>query len=258
MPTLPLLDTLCGHLHVDLKTDMRLPIIGNRKATHEFRIPIEDGVIPIRSLKDGISTLESLAIDFEIEPGRLILEKDLPLVPFDAKPLVHWTLDEQGDALAKAKRVRVATLLQPELPKSAKEAAAKDREEKGSAMALRRIDADDIDVALSLARASVLEAAGGRIHLGTAERAPVDTLHITGALSHVPSEPAPGELKIAAKSLLAALDGLRLGARTLSAAALRIGTIDPATIAFTGLRPTNIDSTFEAVALEALHLRPAR
>lgn len=256
VPSLPLLDTLCGHLHVDLVTDVRLPIIGERKATHAFRIPIDEGVIPIAALEDGLSTLESLAIDFEIEPGKLILEKDLPLVPFDAKPLVHWTLDERGDALAKDKRVRIATLLQPELPEATREQAEEERRSKGSAVSLRRVDAADIDVAVSLERESELELGGGRIRLGSAQRAALEELRITGSVSHVPQEPAPGELQVVAKSLLAALEGLQVGGRTLSAARVVVGIIDTTTLTFEGLRPSRLQSELHAVHLEALHLGP--
>ena len=74
---------------------------------HKLRVPVEHGVINFHELERDLSFLEDAVLDFEWKGDRLILEKDIPLVPFDNETLVSWRLDDEGQALADAERLRL-------------------------------------------------------------------------------------------------------------------------------------------------------
>ncbi len=256
LPNLPFLPHLHGKIAVDVIPDVTLPIIGSRKATHAFRIPVEGGIIKLGDVESGLSTLENLVIDFEVEDGKLVLEKDIPLIPFDNKPLVEWKLDGPAQALANDKRVALSTLMQATLPASAKKEADAERKKKGKAIDLRRLDLANIDVDLRCAGTSELAVAGGTVRLGDAQRPAIGELRVTGNLTHVPGDPSPGQLSLTAKNLLAGLDGVSVGDRTLTVSEVGVGAIDGVTVAFAGVKPQSAEARASGLTLRGVHLGP--
>lgn len=131
------LDALDGHVDVDVSLDVAVPVIGHRKGTHELRIPIERGVIDYKRAEHQLAAIEDALIDFELEDGRLILEKDIPLVPRDEKVLLYWALDPEERALAEEDKVRLRTLmgaLKPARTPKQKKQDAEDKRERLAAL----------------------------------------------------------------------------------------------------------------------------
>ena len=256
IPELPLLAHLSGQLDLDVIPDVTLPIIGTRRAKHEFRIPIQNGVIGIEQLESSLSTLENMVIDFEVEDGKLVLEKDIPLVPFDNTPLVFWSLDRDAQALANDKRVAIATLMKPELPESAKKSADEDRKKKGKAIDLKKIDVANVDISLRCGGPSELAVGGGRVRLGSSDHAAIGELKITGGITYAPNDPVPGEVTVSGKQLRLGLDALGLGTRTLSAVDVGLETIDAINVGFAGVRPSTVNAMASGIRLVGIHLGP--
>jgi hypothetical protein len=256
---LSILDLLEGHVAVDLGTDVTVPVLGRRAATHRFRIPIVEGAIDFRALEKNLATLENLVLDFELEDDKLVLEKDIPLVPFDNKPLVQWPLDAGGHALARTDRIRLAVLARPELPASTKAEADQARRTQGSAVQLRKIDARRLDVELRVAAPFQLSAAGGRVCWGGNAKPSVGALRVRGDLAHVPGDPPPGELGITAKDLHASLDDISLGGtRRLTVGALHLPALERLVVAFAGLRPGATTGKLTGLRLAKIDLRAAK
>jgi hypothetical protein len=255
--SLPFLDLLDGHVGVDVVTDVTVPILGRRKATHGFRIPIEGGVVDFNALERSLAGLEDLVIDFEVEGDKLILEKDIPLVPFDNVPLVQWSLDDEGIALAKKKKVRISALARPQLPPSAKKKADEERREKGSAVRLRRLDVRNIDVSLAVGGPFELDVAGGHLRFGAPGRPAIGELKVEGAVAHVPEQPKKGRLGIAARSILVEAAGVVLGGRRLDFAA-NVDAVEELVIDFVGLRPSKASTRLTGVGLRKVDVGPDR
>ena len=242
IPPLPFLDLLQGHVNVDLVTDVSLPIIGGRQATHRFRVPIADGIVELRSLSGSLATLESLVLAFAVRGDRLVLEKDIPLVPFDNQPLVHWPLDAEGLELAAKDRVRLSTLVSPQLPAPAGGERDKTPREKGKGVQLRRIDAEEIDIALGVSAPFCLELAGGRIEFGGDGRPSVGELRAQGSVGHRPLEPPAGRLAATVSEIHLAARDVRIGERRLHVGALHLQTVHEITLALAGLRPISLST----------------
>ncbi len=251
------LDLISGNLAVDVVTDVSLPILGSRKATHSFRLPIDAGVISFKAIEKGIATLESLVLDFEVEGDKLILEKDIPLVPFDNQPLVTWMLDDVGRKLAKDDKVRLSTLARPQLPPKVKAAADADRAKKGKAVELRRIDVDNLDLRISITSTFELAVGEGRVRFGASERASIELLHVTGELAHDGNGDAPrGAIRVMGKGLHAALHGISLPRRKLDAHAVSVDTIEAVDVGFAGFRPRKASVRVAGVQLDKVQLTP--
>ncbi len=107
-----LLDGLAGEINVDLALDLTVPVIGRRRATHRFRIPIVDGVVDYMGLEGDLSTLESALLDFAIRDAALVLEMGNPVPPETRprKPILQWDLAPAGLDLARRDRIRLAML----------------------------------------------------------------------------------------------------------------------------------------------------
>ncbi len=111
---IPLLDGLSGQLDVDLGLDLTVPVLGHRRATHKFRIPIENGALDYRKLESDLSTLEDLLLDFSMRDDVLVLELGIPLLPTRGmgKPLLRWHVEGEDVALAHQHWIRLAMLPQ--------------------------------------------------------------------------------------------------------------------------------------------------
>jgi hypothetical protein len=111
---LPLLDGLAGQLDVDLGLDLTVPVLGRRRATHKFRIPIESGALDYLKLENDLSTLEDALLDFAMRDGGLVLEMGIPFVPTrgKGKPILRWDVEGDDLVLARKDRIRLAMLPQ--------------------------------------------------------------------------------------------------------------------------------------------------
>jgi hypothetical protein len=254
VPHLAFVDHLRGHLNVDLTVDVSLPIIGGREATHRFRIPIDEGVVELRALSRSLSTLESLVLGFAVRGDRLVLEKDIPLLPFDNQPLVSWQLDAEGLELAARDRVRLSTLLRPQLAASAKEPRESTTRDKGKGVQLRRIDAEEIDVVLAVPAPFSLELAGGRIDFGGEGRPSLGELRVQGSVGHQPLEPPEGRVAASAKEIHLAASDVQLGTRRLQIGAAHLQSVHEVVLNFVGLRPASLSARGGGLTLEKLEI----
>lgn len=242
VPHLAFVDLLQGHVNVDLTVDVSLPIIGGREATHRFRIPIDEGIVELRALSRSLSTLESLVLGFAVRGDRLVLEKDIPLLPFDNQPLVSWQLDAEGLELAAQDRVRLSTLLRPQLAASGKDPRESTTREKGKGVQLRRIDAEEIDVVLAVPAAFSLELASGRIDFGGEGRPSLGELRAQGSVGHQPLEAPEGRVAASAKDIHLAASDVQIGTRRLQIGAAHLQSVHEIVLGLVGLRPASLST----------------
>lgn len=249
-----LLDKVKGRFDVDLTADATVPVIGRRKATHRFRVPIADGTINFKELESGLARLEDAVLDFAVRDDKLVFEKDLPLVPFDTKTLVYWALPPQELLLARRKRVRLSRLIRWQLPKRAQ---PKSGPAGKSAIDLRRLDINGIEIDLSMAAGGTLETAGGSIHFGARDDHALEALEIRGALRHKASGALePTSVQVQMRALELALASVQLGSTRLDTQ-LRVAAIERASVAFDGFRPGNMTATVLEVVFTQLKTRSA-
>ena len=171
---IPILDTIRGHLNVDLNLEVKIPVVGSRVGEHKFRVPIVDGIINYKKLEKNLATLENAFIDLAHKNDRLVVERDIPLLPFDAKELVWWQLDEEAAALAVTDEVRLRTLATPVLPPAKPTDPTKEKKR-----VIVGAAANNIDVQLSLG-ASEIPLLGGILKLGGPDRDAFSSLQISG------------------------------------------------------------------------------
>lgn len=246
---LPPLDALQGQIDVDVNVDATVPVLGVRKATHSFRIPVQDGHINFKEVERSLAALEDAVLDFEVEPGRLILEKDLPLVPFDNVTLVYWPLDAEDQALAERKRVRLRKLLEWRIPVE----LTKDKgdKKKESSVGLRRLGIENIDVDLSVGRSELPLGSSGKVVLGGEGVAGIEKLQVDGSIRYAPGESAsPSALAIEATALAASSLEMMVGGRALRANTVAAGGIAGGKVSFEGFRPTGATLTVKDVRIE--------
>jgi len=245
---LPPLDALDGQIDVDVNVDATVPVLGVRKATHCFRIPVQNGAINFKEVERSLAALEDAVLDFEVEPGRLILEKDLPLIPFDNVTLVYWPLDGDDQALAERKRVRLRKLLEWRIPVE----LTKDKgDKKGSSVGLRRLGIENIDIDLSLGHAELPLGSSGKVTLGGEGRPGIEKLQVDGAIRYAPGEaPTPSALAIEATAISATSLELGVGDRQLRASTVAAGSIAGGKVSFEGFRPTGAAFTIKDVRIE--------
>jgi len=240
-----LLDRLHGQLDVDLTVDATMPVIGRRRATHHFRVPIEHGTIDFRELEHDLARLEDAVIDFEVRNGNLVLERDVPLIPGLHKPLVLWPLNDVERGLAKKHIVRLRTLLAYRMPEKA-EVGSEDKPR----VVFRRLDFDNIGIAVAL-RAPGEEGSESHAELGgPVPDAGLADLRVAGFVRHCfEGEQEPGAVSIVASGLDATLRGLRLGGARADAASARVDAIEEVSMTFDGLRPRRLTATIRGLRL---------
>lgn len=265
-----LLDLVSGSLEIDANVDASVPIIGRRRATHAFRVPIEGGTLDYKRLERGLSALEDAVIDFEVKGSRLVIERDIPIIRM-RKDLVEWYLDGDELALARQRRVRLRTLPRYQLVSE----GGGDIELKGL-----RLDPIDIDLTVGTAAGTAGAAAspdaegtppgassgqdpeqpaeagttdtGGAMLDGVLPQLAIASLEIAGALCH---PDAPGLLTVTAHQLAAALRDLPLGNMALDVGELSIESLGPAQITCQALRPDALSVTIRGVRLRDVILR---
>jgi hypothetical protein len=241
-------DHLEGKLEVDLTTDATVPLIGRRRATHKFRIPIHDGAIDIKELEHDLSALEDAVLDFVFEKGALHLVKDIPLVPFDRKTLLYWPLAEGDLELAADNRVRISRLADYHTPRSG---SGRGKGNGGkSSVALRELHFDNIAADLSLTGPATVDLAGGRIHLGE-----VSGLRAQGEIHHDAAEDTADETLVELESADWSLriEGLDVGGRRLDVDRLAVDRLEGAAITFHDVAPAEMRATVHGLHLERVH-----
>lgn len=237
-----ILDTVNGQLDVDLTMAATVPVIGRRRATHHFRIPIDGGIINYRELERDLSDLEDAFIDITLRGRSLVLERDIPFIPGFQKPILIWDLSEGDVGLAGQYLVRLRTIPHFRMPGS-------DGGGKKSKFKLHRLDFDNLAVGLSIDDAALLTSGTGSL------RASVDQLGVSGNLHYIPNtEHEETSLALTAQRLTAVARELILGGKALHSAELRIGSIENATLTFEGLTPRRLEVTLRNVQLNNLAL----
>lgn len=251
-----LLDLLGGHVAVDVFVDTALPVIGHRRATHRFRLGVEHGTIDFQQLESGLSGLEDAFLDIELDGDAIVLERDIPLIPGDAKPILVWKLDDAVElALARENRVRLRRLARFEV--------AGRREGGGggggkSPVQLRQLKLQNIDAELSMSPAGAVVApdAAAQTLEGWLQRASVDILRITGEVDYArgEGEPPPGTLSISGQALEATVAGVPLGRAALQRALLRVDALEHVAVGFAGLHPRTTEARARGLSVRELRL----
>lgn len=247
---LAFLDLLSGHVDVDVHVDARIPVIHRRSAVHRLRVPVEHGVIDFHELERNLSFLEDAVLDFEVKGSQLILEKDVPLIPFDNETLVSWSLDTEGMRLAEDHKVRLRTLAHPAFPAKPPPQPGEDAKKPG--FQLEKLDFDPVSIALTLAGPASIRASGVATKLGTADTAAVAAVAVHGAVRHRPeSAPEPGALEITAEGISAEATSVTVGNRVVTIAEATIGAVARAAVTFVGLSPRTLVADVRDVSLGA-------
>jgi hypothetical protein len=238
---LGLLDGLSGHVHVDVEADLTVPVIGRRRATHRFRIPIAAGVVNFRELEDDLSTLENSLIDFAVREGHLVLERGIPLLPTRGfgKPIVAWPLSPTELALAERDRVRLAALAQPRLVQT-------DGKSDEPAVAVRELGFENIDVALRLE--SIDRATGV---LGSLA---FEGLRIAGSVGYRPAAPQPGRVSAQLQALRTRLVELGIAGVVVDTHVLELRDVESVQVWFEGIRPRALQVQVAHIGVERLRI----
>jgi hypothetical protein len=259
-----LLDGLSGELNADLRVDLSVPVVGSRRATHRFRLPVEDGTIDFMELEGGLSRLENALLDFAVRDDGLVLERGIPLLPTRGrgKPLLRWDLADRDLELARQNRVRLAVLPQARKPGTNEvtaEGSENDEVAPGrsapdangeSRVGLRRLGVDDLGVRLRLTP-SQSRAPGPLRSLA------FDDLQLEGALEYAPDGVTrEGELRATARHVTTSLRALPLGSRRLEIESLEVSTVDRARARVWGLRPREVVLELSTLVCAGLELRP--
>lgn len=239
------LDGLTGRVDVDVIVDAKVSIL-HRKAKHKLRVAVEDGIIDFHQLERNLSALEDAVLDFEFEGDRLILEKDIPLIPFDNETLVSWHLDAEGQMLAKDRRVRLSTLAKPEIANK----GTSSKQPKKGGFELLKLDLDPIDVDLRLASSAPFTLPNGAVlRLGDGPRAALEGLRVEGAVRHRADEAEAGRVEVGLTNLRAGIANLKLGGRTLSLKTLEVGSTQELSIGLIDFTPMTVRAVARDVHL---------
>jgi len=226
---LSFLDGLDGHIHADVSTHVRLPIVPDWRALHRLRLAVQQGRIEFERLEHGLSKLPDAVLDFNLRDGVLCLDKDIPMVPFDRTTLLSWPLSDEELRDAESGWVQLSRLFEPRV-----EIERKKRERDVGPKFLQQVRIHDIDIDLSLARDAVVALPGGvRLRLGEAVdadvpkgAAAVEEARISGEVLYRPDERRPpGTITIEADGLLLGIGGLTVADRELDVPKLRVGQL---------------------------------
>jgi hypothetical protein len=244
------LDAIDGHLNVDLFVDTTVPLLGRRRATHHFRIPIERGTVDYRGVEDNLHWLEDAFLDIEVIDGKLVLEQDLPLVPFAGKALVWWNLDAKELELARQRRVKLRSLLSPELPPQPTS------KRKKPSVTFHQCALRNLDIDMSLRRdAEIVVGDVARVQVGADGRPGVVELKLRGDLQyHMRRQLEPTTVVGTLHRLHAGSTGLFFEPVTITASGVELGPIDDANIGFQGVSPRSISARLVAATIRDLRV----
>lgn len=240
------LDGLSGALDVDVFVDMKVPVIGSRKATHRFRSQLREGAVNYLELERDLSALENALLDFAVRDDHLVLERGIPLLPTRGrgKPIIVWPLTADDLALTKEDRVRLAVLphfrlAEPEKPDGPDAASGSEREAPG--LVLRELSFVDLQAMLRLEPR----------HPSTTSLRDLsfEELLLQGTVHHRPASDArPGELTGSLRGLRSCVANFPLGSSTLDIRAVKLGRLSELRARFLGIRPER--ATFQLAELK--------
>jgi len=251
---LSFLDGLHGKLDVDLVADTTLPVIGRRKKTHRFRVPIRGGEINYRQLERDLATLEDAFIDLKVRDGKLSLENDIPLLPFYHRSLLLFRLEpEEVERAKNEKMVKLQRFAEWELPeKKSGEERSKKRSKDKQPVELQGLDFEHVAMEARLETAAELDfGERGTLRLGAKDVPSLEALSIRGDLRHRPSDapPEPGELRMTLEGLRAGIDEVPIAGRTLWIEGFVLERVEPARLHFLGLRPRALHVSLQGLTV---------
>ncbi len=239
---LRILDQLTGKVDVDATVDATVPVIGRRKATHHFRVPISDGTLNYRELERDLSRLEDAILDIEVRNDKLVLERGVPLLGLH-KPIVVWDLDDAELALARKRLVRLRTLPRARLPRS--KTSSDERGEDKSKVALRRLEVGNVRVELAMPKEASIPLEGLITGMTLGKLLVAGNLHYDARRALEPTS-----LSMTAEALQLGLTGLDLGKVKLDVGMLELADVEHAALQFEALTPKRL-----VASLRGLHAR---
>lgn len=244
------LDVVDGKLDIDLVIDLSIAVLGRCSETHKFRVPIQSGTFDFVRLEGNASWLVRSVLDIEVANGRLYLEKDIPLVPFDNKTIIYWPLDPTEQALAAHDRTRLRTMLKWHL-------LPLDLSKK-LPLELHRITVRNIEIALALSRPATIDLAqAGRIRLGHDNHPGIEGLSVRGELHQDMKAPLPETtLHLTIKVVRAGLDACRIGQSTVDVESIELQGIDDVSLWFSAFQPNRLSGAIGRLALRGLRVLP--
>ncbi|HZO12043.1 MAG TPA: hypothetical protein VFB62_02255 [Polyangiaceae bacterium] len=245
---LTILDQLNGRLDLDLMADATVPLIGRRRATHHFRIPIAEGSIDFKGVERNLSLLEDAVLDFAVRDGKLCFERDLPLLPFNQKTLVYWELAPEELLMAKRNRVRLRRLREFRVidPK-------KVEPDRKSSVELRSLHFDNVTIDLTLRGPAALPVLGGRVVLGQDGADGIGSLRVRGDVRYdVEGAADRTSLRLDAERITGALEKILVGAFKLQVQSLVLAAIEGVTLAFEGVRPRALEGSIAGIDVREL------
>ncbi len=260
------LDALHGNIALDLSVDLAVPVIGSFERNYEIEIPIEGGIVDFKKLERQLGAIEDAIIDFEVEDGRLILEKDIPLMP--SKTLLYWPLGPEEQRLAKDDKIRLSTLMRPmkpantpaELTKAADDArekfadAWKDRSGSGppepKSFRLLGVDIGAADIQLSFGTPSGTPREGRKGNIDASGR-----LSLHGGLRYRAEGSAPDEpaLQLGLEAVRVATEGITIGPGKVMSGTMRVD-IEALLVGIVGAAPQSIIAKTERITLGEIAL----
>jgi len=249
-----LLDVLTGHINVDLRVDLTGPLVGRRDETHHFRIDLDHGSVDYERLEGDVHWFERSFLGIEVVDDKLVLHRNLPLIPWSSKALLWWPLDGDGLELARRKRVMLRNLLAWEIPGEERE-----RRAGGSRIRLDQIAAQAIDIRLGLGGPGWIDfGEGGRVRVGSAADDDPAVFSVAGALEYVASEPLrTTELAAGLTGAFAQLERLRLGGILLTGDRLHATNLRAA-LTWTGIRPGRLVVSADRLEGDDVRILPIR
>lgn len=241
------LDVLQGRLDIDLAVDMTLPWVGRRRVTHYFRVPIAEGTIDYEELENDVHWLEAAFLTLDISGDRLILARDVPLLPVSGKTLLWWPLEPEDVPLAAYRRVHLRNLFRWRVPEPKKSTAEKPDKGKSckSKLALHALAMENVKLALHAnAPAQLSLPSGACIQFGDEHSPGLVNLVLTGELRYQAGagEDAPRTALSGAVDLIdVTLSDLSLGRGSISVDRLHIAGIERLEADFHGFRPDRVE-----------------
>lgn len=265
LPDIPFLDDLSGRVNVDAFLDIGIPIIKSRAATHTVRQELVDGTIDFKKLEAGLSGLEDAVLDFEVKPGKLILEKDIPLIPWDNTTLVWWPLDAKEQELAKVRqRVRLRRLLDYTLTDFVLTKLQPTAFAGAPLVTLRRVELNQLDVDVAVGGPSTLTLPFATLRLGVAGSPAVQRARVKGSVKLAPGvATAPTTVSLLVDGVSLGLERLALLGLTAALESLTVATVDQLDLTFAGVLPSAAKAHVSGVelhgaAVDGLALPPLR